>query len=283
MLSGLSLTPSVAFTGAGARAPSPTEALQSSFPGLVVLGGTQPGQSPGAAPAETARPAAPASSLAQFSLAPFSLASGATLLAAQEQGGQPQGSQPQGGGGSSGVAGELTDEQQQVAKLKQIDAKVRAHERAHAAVGGQYAGAPSYTYTRGPDGQMYATGGEVAIDIGPENDPNATLQKAAQVAAAALAPADPSGQDRAVAAAAAQLRLQALAQLREEKRAEAEQRDAERAADKAARNEAQAANPAAGGDAPGQVAATASGGSQPAQARIATASRRIGQLVGLIA
>lgn len=163
---------------------------------------------------------------------------GATLLAAQEQGqssGQTQ-------------AGELSDEEQaQVAKLKQIDAKVRAHERAHAAVGGAHAGAPSYTYTRGPDGQMYATGGEVAIDISAESDPEATLQKAAQVAAAALAPADPSGQDRAVAAAAAQLRLEALAQIREQKRAEQEQQAVD------------------GPDRTGQ------------------AHRRIGQLVGLIA
>lgn len=119
--------------------------------------------------------------------------------------------------------GELTEEQKaQVAKLKAIDARVRAHERAHAAVGGQYAGAPSYGYTRGPDGQAYATSGEVSIDISAENDPEATLQKAAQVAAAALAPADPSGQDRAVAAAAAALRLEALAQIRAEKRAEQE-------------------------------------------------------------
>src|SRR3546814_7593890 len=58
--------------------------------------------------------------------------------------------------------------------------------RSHAAVGGQYAGSPSYGYTRGPDGQQYAVSGEVAIDIGAERDPEATLQKAAQVQAAAL-------------------------------------------------------------------------------------------------
>ncbi|WP_374633136.1 putative metalloprotease CJM1_0395 family protein [Ferrovibrio sp.] len=117
------------------------------------------------------------------------------------------------------------EEKAQVAKLKATDAKVRAHERAHAAAGGQYAGAPSYSYTRGPDGQMYATSGEVSIDISPENDPQATLQKAAQVAAAALAPADPSGADRAVAAAAQKLRLQALAELRAEKQAEQQQQE----------------------------------------------------------
>lgn len=192
---------------------------------------------------------------------------GATLLTAQEQG------QSAGKTGAS----ELSDEEQaQVAKLKQIDAKVRAHERAHAAVGGAHAGAPSYTYTRGPDGQMYATGGEVAIDISAESDPEATLQKATQVAAAALAPADPSGQDRAVAAAAAQLRLEALAQIREEKRAEQEQQQAEAAAAKAERQQASGtdAGAASGAGGPAPV---------PGQARAAAAHQQIGRLVGLIA
>lgn len=192
----------------------------------------------------------------------------ATLLTAQEAAGQ-------GGSSGSAAAGDLSEEEQaQVAKLKQIDAKVRAHERAHAAVGGAHAGAPSYTYTRGPDGQMYATGGEVAIDISAESDPEATLQKATQVAAAALAPADPSGQDRAVAAAAAQLRLEALAQIREEKRAEQEQQQAEADEAKAARAEREQA----GGAAPASVPATV-----PGQARAAAAHQQIGRLVGLIA
>ncbi len=192
----------------------------------------------------------------------------ATLLTAQEVG--------QGGSAGSAATNDLSEEEQaQVAKLKQIDAKVRAHERAHAAVGGAHAGAPSYTYTRGPDGQMYATGGEVAIDISAESDPEATLQKAEQVAAAALAPADPSGQDRAVAAAASQLRLEALAQIREEKRAEQEQQQAEAAEAKAAREESQA----------GGEAATSVPGSPPVpgQARAAAAYQQIGRLVGLVA
>ncbi len=150
--------------------------------------------------------------------------------------------------GSNAGGDDLTDEEKaQVAKLKAIDAKVRAHERAHTAAGGQYAGAPSYSYTRGPDGRMYATAGEVSIDIGAENDPHATLRKAAQVAAAALAPADPSGADRAVAAAAQKLRLQALAEIRAEKQAEqqAEQQQKE-------------VKPG-GGDAPSQAASRAYG------------------------
>lgn len=194
---------------------------------------------------------------------------GGTLLTAQEAG------QLQSPGNAA--ASELSDEEQaQVDKLKQIDAKVRAHERAHAAVGGAHAGAPSYTYTRGPDGQMYATGGEVAIDISAESDPEATLQKATQVAAAALAPADPSGQDRAVAAAATQLRLEALAQIREEKRAEQEQQQAEAAAAKAERQQAAGADVGAPSGTGGQAPV-------PGQARAAAAHQQIGRLVGLIA
>jgi hypothetical protein len=71
-------------------------------------------------------------------------------------------------------------------------------------VGGQYAGAPSYTFKRGPDGQSYAVAGEVPIDTSViPGDPQATIEKMQQVQRAALAPADPSPQDLKVAAQAA--------------------------------------------------------------------------------
>ncbi|TWB43820.1 SprA family protein [Nitrospirillum pindoramense] len=88
-------------------------------------------------------------------------------------------------------------------KLKAVDRSVRAHEAAHKAAGGPYAGSETFTFTTGPDGQHYATAGEVAIDIGSvQGDPQATIAKLETVRRAALAPADPSGQDRAVAAQA---------------------------------------------------------------------------------
>ncbi|MDD5676347.1 MAG: putative metalloprotease CJM1_0395 family protein [Chitinivibrionales bacterium] len=101
---------------------------------------------------------------------------------------------------------ELSPEQQkEVDKLKARDAEVHAHEMAHAAVGGQYAGSPSYSYQSGPDGKRYAVGGEVSIDSSAiKDDPQATARKMEVVQRAALAPANPSGQDMAVAAAAAQ-------------------------------------------------------------------------------
>ena len=98
-----------------------------------------------------------------------------------------------------------------IAQLATIDRKVRAHEQAHLAAAGAYAttGA-SYTFQVGPDGQRYAVGGEVGIDVSPDpSDPQRTIDKARTIEAAAYAPADPSPQDREVAAAAAQMAAQA--------------------------------------------------------------------------
>lgn len=102
-----------------------------------------------------------------------------------------------------------------VRKLQARDRAVRAHEQAHlSAAGGLARGGPSYTYQRGPDGRVYAVGGEVSIDTSPvAGDPQATLAKARQIQAAANAPSDPSPQDRTVAAAAAQMAAAALQEL----------------------------------------------------------------------
>ncbi|GDY13421.1 hypothetical protein LBMAG53_22990 [Planctomycetota bacterium] len=105
-------------------------------------------------------------------------------------------------------------EQRQLADLRRRDQQVRAHEAAHSAAGGSLTGAVSYTFQKGPDGQSYAVGGEVSIDTSAvDGDPQATIAKAQQIVRAALAPADPSGQDRAVAAQAAQLAVQARMEL----------------------------------------------------------------------
>lgn len=117
---------------------------------------------------------------------------------------------------------ELTEEQlREVEELKQRDREVRTHEQAHAAAAGRYAnGGPQLEFTTGPDGRQYATGGHVNIDVGPANTPEATLIKAQVIRRAALAPADPSGQDRAVAAAATQLERDARKQIQEARQAE---------------------------------------------------------------
>jgi hypothetical protein len=98
-----------------------------------------------------------------------------------------------------------------IRQLAQTDQKVRTHEQAHIAAAGRYAkSGASFQYQQGPDGQLYAVAGEVSIDTSAvPGDPRATLQKAKTIRNAALAPADPSSQDRAVAAASDALAAQA--------------------------------------------------------------------------
>lgn len=107
-------------------------------------------------------------------------------------------------------------EKQELEELKARDREVRAHEQAHAAVGGQYAGSPSYEFETGPDGQQYAVGGEVSIDISEEKSAEETLRKMQQVKAAALAPNDPSAQDLRVAREASQKASEARVELAQE-------------------------------------------------------------------
>jgi len=96
--------------------------------------------------------------------------------------------------------------QRQLQSLKSRDREVKAHELAHASVGGQYASGASFTYEKGSDGVLYAVAGEVSISTSAvANDPKATLEKALVIQRAALAPANPSSQDRSVAAAASSL------------------------------------------------------------------------------
>ena len=99
-------------------------------------------------------------------------------------------------------------------RLKTRDTEVRQHEQAHlAAAGGMAVSGASYTYQRGPNGVDYAIGGEVHIDTSPGRTPEETITRARTIQAAALAPADPSGPDRAVAAQAQQMEQQARAEL----------------------------------------------------------------------
>jgi len=100
-----------------------------------------------------------------------------------------------------------------IQSLASRDRGVRAHEQAHASVGGQYAGAASFTYQRGPNGINYAVGGEVPISAPTGGNAESRLQAAEQIKRAALAPTNPSAQDRQVAAQAAQTATQARAEM----------------------------------------------------------------------
>lgn len=136
---------------------------------------------------------------------------------------------------ASGSDEDLSPEElDEIRELRARDLEVRAHEAAHAGVGGQYAGAPSYSYQTGPNGVRYAVGGEVSISLPSGNaNPEQTVRAAEQVRRAALAPADPSGQDRQVAARATFIANEARAEIRE-------QREADRRLAQAERSEARA-------------------------------------------
>ncbi len=114
-----------------------------------------------------------------------------------------------------------TEEEKEVEKLKQRDREVRTHEQAHVAAGGQYVrGGIKYEYQKGPDGRNYAVGGHVNIDVSEAETPERTIVKMQQVKRAALAPAEPSGADRSVAAVAAQKEQQARADILKERQEE---------------------------------------------------------------
>ncbi len=110
-------------------------------------------------------------------------------------------------GGSAALS---AADERTVVELKQRDRVVRAHELAHMTAGaGLVTRGASYTYQTGPDGQRYAVGGEVGIDVSPGRTPAETLSRAERIRAAALAPADPSAQDRQVAASADRMAIEA--------------------------------------------------------------------------
>lgn len=124
---------------------------------------------------------------------------------------------------SSNSDKQLTEEEQkQIDELKSRDREVKTHEQAHIAAGGSYVlGGASYDYQTGPDGKQYAVGGSVNIDTAPvKGDPEATIAKAQVVIKAALAPAEPSGQDQKVASAARQMISEAKKELTSQQNAE---------------------------------------------------------------
>lgn len=144
------------------------------------------------------------------------------------QSGNAKESAGQGGGaekaaGPTGSPNDLTpQEKQEVRELQARDQQVHSHEMAHKAVGGRYTGVPHYSYATGPDHRQYAVGGEVSIDVSPvPNDPKATIAKMQVVRSAALAPAQPSGADMAVASAATRVQTEASMELVQERFQEA--------------------------------------------------------------
>ena len=139
---------------------------------------------------------------------------------------------------ASSPGGLTPDDRRIVLELQQTDRQVRGHEQAHLAAAGGLARGVSFTFVTGPDGRQYAVGGEVSIDTSRvSGDPARTIQKAQQIRAAANAPANPSGQDRAVAAQASQMEQAARQELAAKNREELDEHNQRRAADAFGRSE----------------------------------------------
>jgi hypothetical protein len=167
----------------------------------------------------------------------------------------------------TGAANQQLDprELEQLQQLRQRDREVRAHEQAHVAVAGRYArGGPSYTLQRGPDGNAYAVGGKVSVDLSRENTPQATLTKMQTIKRAALAPANPSPADRQVASRATQEITRAQREVTMERQAELLETNSARGAD----------SPPATAD---QASPTSGPGSAVLQARLAVYAKMAGQ------
>ena len=109
------------------------------------------------------------------------------------------------------------EKEAQAKELENIQREVIAHENAHKATAGEFGGEISYSYTEGPDGKSYIISGEVPIKFKEGSTPEETLRNMQQVQRAANAPADPSGQDRQVAAKAAALASKARQEIIHEK------------------------------------------------------------------
>ena len=84
---------------------------------------------------------------------------------------------------------ELSEEEEaQVRELESAQREVIAHEHAHQAAAGEFGGGISYTYTQGPDGKNYITGGEAPIHLRAGSTPEETLENMQKVRSAATAP-----------------------------------------------------------------------------------------------
>lgn len=115
-------------------------------------------------------------------------------------------------------------EERQIRELQQRDREVRNHEQAHVVASGRIpVSGPIYTYEKGPDGRMYAVGGEVNFRMPPAQSPQEKIDLAQQLRRMALAPAQPSTKDRMVAAQAAQKISQARMELIKETQEEVEE------------------------------------------------------------
>ena len=102
------------------------------------------------------------------------------------------------------------DDFKKVQQLQTIQQTVFAHELDHKEAGPDVTGSVTYRYKRGPDGQMYAVGGDTSVNISFSGDPKQTIEKMDEVKKAATAPANPSFDDFVILAHAIAYKQQAI-------------------------------------------------------------------------
>ena len=91
-----------------------------------------------------------------------------------------------------------SEEQREVQRLERRDLEVKTNQRAYVRDGGSYArGGTKLSNSTGSDGNRYATDVQVDRDLSSESASEATASMMPQVQRAGLAPANPSGTDRA--------------------------------------------------------------------------------------
>lgn len=86
------------------------------------------------------------------------------------------------------------DYERVLSRYKQSDAQIRLHEQTHSAAS-SYASTPDYDYSVGPDGKLYATGGEVRVDTSIPKDKEAAAHKLSEIDNISSAPNDLSAAD----------------------------------------------------------------------------------------
>ena len=86
------------------------------------------------------------------------------------------------------------DYQRVLNRFKKSDQEIRTHEQTHSAAS-NVASTPKYDYQVGPDGKLYATGGEVRLDTSIPDDEKAAQSKLDELQKASSAPNNLSSAD----------------------------------------------------------------------------------------
>jgi len=109
--------------------------------------------------------------------------------------------------------------------LEERDTEVQKHELDHWHEAGEFAASgPQYETTTASNGRSFITGGKVMVNIGEiADDPEKTIAKMKRIESSSLKPAEPSDQDRRVAAQASQKRQKAEVELTEKRRKKEEE------------------------------------------------------------